>query len=258
MSDPVAFITGASRGIGKQLAVDLAAAGYDVVCTARSTSASPGALPGTIEETATGVEKHGQRSLVIGLDVRNEEAIASAARRVAEEFGRCDLLVNNAAIAPPKPAFEDDTRRWNSTVAANINGPFWLMYYLREQLEASPGGGRIVNISSGASVTPDFGRISYTTTKRALEAMTEAAAFDLRGKVGVNCIRLEVQVWTEGYEFTLPKDTDTSQFEEPVIMSDGVLWLAQQDVDYSGHVLTIAEMRELGAIRPQTSISDRR
>ena len=139
MSDPVAFITGASRGIGKQLAVDLAAAGYDVVCTARSTSASPGALPGTIEETATGVEKHGQRSLVIGLDVRNEEAIASAARRVAEEFGRCDLLVNNAAIAPTKPAFEDDTRRWNSTVAAT-DGPFWLMYYLREQLEASPGG----------------------------------------------------------------------------------------------------------------------
>lgn len=258
MSDRVAFVTGASRGIGKQLAGDLAQAGYDVVCTARSTSASPGQLPGTIEETAAQVEKHGQRSLVIALDVRNEEAIASAAREVADQFGRCDLLVNNAAIAPPKPALQDSTRRWNNAVAANINGPFWLMYYLREQLEASPGGGRIVNISSGASMAPDFGRISYTTTKRALEAMTEASAFDLRGKVGVNCIRLEVQVWTEGYEATLPKDTDFSVFEDPVIMSDAVLWLAQQDLKFSGRVLTIAELRELGAVRPKTSIADRR
>jgi NAD(P)-dependent dehydrogenase (short-subunit alcohol dehydrogenase family) len=89
------------------------------------------------------------------------------------------------------------------------------------------------------------------TTKAALEAMTRALAFDLAGKVAVNCIQLEVAVWTEGFAATLPQDTPLP-FEDAVIMSDAVLWFAKQPLELTGRVMNIAELRELGAVRPVT------
>lgn len=246
---PVAVVTGASRGIGRQLCADLASAGYDVVCTARSSEASRGRLPGTIEATAEAVRAAGRRALPVVLDVRDEAGVAALAERVFAEWGRCDLVVNNAALAPPKPALEDSTKRWRLGLDVNVNGPFYFVYYFTPRM--TPGEGRIVNISSGASQSPGFGRAGYTTTKAALEAMSRSLAHDLRGRVAVNCIRLELPVWTEGFAATLPPDADFP-FEDPVIMSDAVLWLARQPVSFTGEVLTIGELRERGAVRPFT------
>jgi 2-deoxy-D-gluconate 3-dehydrogenase len=255
MSNPVAVVTGASRGIGKQLCIDLARAGYDIVAAARSTADAPTNLPGTVDETAELARAAGgTTALAVALDVRDEEAVAALADRVYKEFGRCDLLVNNAAIAPPGPTLTAPTRRWRLAVDININGPLYLMYYFCPRMVA--GQGRVINISSGASQSPGFGRASYTTTKRALEALSECMAFELQGKVGVNCIRLELSVWSEGYTATLP-GMDFSEFEDPVIMSDAALWLAKQPIDYTGHVLTISEMRDMGVVRAKTRIGDR-
>jgi NAD(P)-dependent dehydrogenase (short-subunit alcohol dehydrogenase family) len=246
MGAPVAVVTGASRGIGRRLCGDLARAGYDVVCSARSSEASRGRLPGTIEATAAEVREAGRRALPVALDVRDEEGVAALAERVFAEWGRCDLIVNNAALAPPKPALEDSTRRWRLGLEVNVNGPFYFVYYFAPRM--TPGEGRVVNISSGASQAPEFGRAGYTTTKAALEAMTRSLAHDLRGRVAVNCIRLEVPVWTEGFAATLPPDVDFP-FEDAVIMSDAVLWFARQPLSVSGEVLSIAELRARGAVR---------
>jgi NAD(P)-dependent dehydrogenase (short-subunit alcohol dehydrogenase family) len=247
---PVAVVTGASRGIGRRLCEDLAAAGFDVVATARSTESRRGRLPGTVEETARAVEAHGRRALAVPLDVRDDAAVARLADRVYEELGRCDLLVNNAALAPPKPALQDSLERWRLGVDVNVNGPFYFIYHFAPRM-AQAGGGRVINVSSGASQAPEFGRASYTTTKAALEAMTRALAHDLRGRVAVNCIQLEVPVWTEGFAATLPPDVDFP-FEDPVIMSDAVLWLSERPLDFTGQVLTIAALRAQGAVRPVT------
>jgi citronellol/citronellal dehydrogenase len=246
----VALVTGASRGIGRQLCIDLAKQGYDVVCAARSRSDAPGRLPGTIEETAKQVEAAGQRALAVPLDVRDDEAVARLAERVFEELGGCDLLVNNAAVAPPRPALDDSTSRWRLGVDVNVNGPFYLIYHLAPRM-IEAGEGRVVNISSGAAGAPNFGRASYTTTKAALEAMTLSLAHDLRGKVAVNCVRLELPVWTEGFAATLPKDSPLP-FEDPVIMSDAVLWFADQPLEVTGRIATIGELREQGHVRPFT------
>jgi NAD(P)-dependent dehydrogenase (short-subunit alcohol dehydrogenase family) len=250
MSARVALVTGASRGIGRQLCLDLARTGFDVVCAARSTADQHGALPGTVDETADRVREAGRRALAVAIDVRDEEAVAALAERVFDELGRCDLIVNNAAVAPPRPALEDSTKRWRLGVDVNVNGPFYFIYHFAPRMSEA-GGGRVVNISSGAAHSPEFGRANYMTTKAALEAMTRALAHDLRGRVAVNCIRLELPVWTEGFAATLPKDADFA-FEDPVIMSDAVLWLAEQPIGYSGHILTIGELRAKGAVRPVT------
>jgi NAD(P)-dependent dehydrogenase (short-subunit alcohol dehydrogenase family) len=250
MDAAVAVVTGASRGIGRRLCVDLARAGYDVVCTARSSDASRGRLPGTVEETARAVEAEGRRALAAALDVRDEAGVAALAERVFGELGRCDLLVNNAALAPPRPALEDTTARWRLGIDVNVNGPFYAIYHFAPRM-AEAGGGRVVNISSGASQAPEFGRAGYTTTKAALEAMTRSLAHDLRGRVAVNCVRLEVPVWTEGFAATLPPGVEFP-FEDAVIMSDAVLWFARQPLDVTGEVLDIAALRARGAVRPFT------
>jgi NAD(P)-dependent dehydrogenase (short-subunit alcohol dehydrogenase family) len=249
MSNKVAVVTGASRGIGKRLSVDLAGTGYDVVCTARSSSDSPGKLPGTIDETASMVEAAGGRAMPVALDVRDADAVNALAERVYSEWGRCDLLINNAAVAPPGLSLQEPLKRWTLAIDVNINGPFYFMHAFAPRMD----DGRVINISSGASGFPEFGRASYTVTKRALEAMTECHAWELRGKSSVNCIQLELSVWTEGYTATLGEG-NYEGFEDPVIMTDAVLWLAGQPIDYTGNVLTIAKMREMGVVRPPTKV----
>lgn len=250
MGAPVAVVTGASRGIGRRLCADLARAGYDVVVTARSSDSQRGRLPGTVEGTAALVREAGRRALAVALDVRDEEGVAALAERVFGELGRCDLLVNNAALAPPRPALEDTTKRWRLGMDVNVNGPFYLIYHFAPRM-AEAGGGRVLNVSSGASQAPEFGRAGYTTTKAALEAMTRALAHDLRGRVAVNCLRIEIPVWTEGFAATLPPGVDFP-FEDPVVISDAVVWFARQPLTVTGEVLDVAALRARGAVRPFT------
>ena len=247
MSTPVALVTGASRGIGKRLSLDLAGAGYDVVCVARSTEASRSKLPGTVEETAEGVRAQGRRAWAVGLDVRDEGALEALARRIAEEWGRCDLLLNNAAVAPPRPALDDSTKRWRLAVDVNLNGPFYLVHRLWPLL--AKGGGQVINVSSLAAVLPEFGRASYTATKRGLEGLSEALAHDLRGRVAVNCLRIDLTVYSEGFEATMPGDY--SDYEDPVVISDAVLWMARQPLSDTGRIYSVTELRERGIVRPR-------
>lgn len=251
MTRPVVAITGASRGIGKQLAVDFAAKGYDVACLARSAKGAETKLPGTVDDTARLVEEAGGKALALSVDVRSEEQIEEAAKSIYAEFGRCDVLINNAAIAVPGQTLDLPTKSWRLGVDININGPFYgIMSFAPKMIAA--GEGRIINVSSMASQAPEFGRINYTVTKRALEAMTEGFAHELAGKVAVNCIRLELLVWSEGFASTLG-ETNKAGFEHPVVMSDAALWIAAQPLDYTGHVVTIGELREQGIVRGPTA-----
>lgn len=255
MSAPVLFITGASRGIGRQLAIDFARHGYDVVALARSTKAAPSKLPGTIDEVAEHIRATGRRCLPLSVDLQHEEQIEGAIERAYAAFGRIDVLINCAAVAPPGKSLEQSRRQWRLAVDVNLNAPFYLMHGICPRM-AEAGGGRVINISSVAARRPEFGRVGYTTTKRALEAMTEALAYELKeAAVAVNVIQIELCIWSEGFAFTLP-NPDRSRFEDPVIMSDACLWLARQPWEYTGHVLTLGELRQVGVIRPSTRSAD--
>jgi NAD(P)-dependent dehydrogenase (short-subunit alcohol dehydrogenase family) len=252
MTRKVAVVTGASRGIGKQLAVDLAKDGFDVACLARSSAAQPSKLPGTVDETADLVRRAGRQALAVALDVRDEDAIAAFAEKLYASWGRCDLLVNNAAVAPPQRALDDSTRRWRLAVDVNLNGPFYFIYHLGRRMREQKDG-RVVNLSSLAAAFPEFGRASYTATKLALEGMTQALGHDLAGQLAVNCLRIDVPVWSEGFDETLPEGHQL-EFEDPVIISDAILWLAKQPIEHTGRIHGVKELRAAGVVRPETRV----
>ena len=232
------------------MAIDFAKAGYDVACLARSAKGAEGKLPGTVDETADAVRGAGGEALALSVDVRSEDDVANAADDVYAEFGRCDVLINNAAVAPPGNSLEMAPKLWRLGIEVNVNGPFYMIRYLcPRMLEA--GSGCVINVSSAVSVTPEFGRINYTTTKRALEGMTEGFAWEMRGRIPVNCIRLELAVWSEGFAETLG-ETNKAGFEHPIVMSDAALWLTKQPVDYTGNIVTIGQLREMGVVRGVT------
>ena len=130
-----------------------------------------------------------------------------------------------------------------------MNGPFYLCYYLCPRMPV--GAGRVINVSSGAAVHPEFGRPSYTATKAALEGLSDGLAFELRGKVAVNTLRLDLMVWSEGFSDTLGPDSK-APFEDPVIMTDAVLWMLKQPIDFTGETLLVSELRKQGIVRPET------
>jgi NAD(P)-dependent dehydrogenase (short-subunit alcohol dehydrogenase family) len=241
MSAPVAFVTGASRGIGKQLCQHLAVAGYDVVCAARSSEDRPGKLVGTVDATAALVEAAGRQALPLPLDVRDETAVHDAVEQVMGELGRIDLLVNNAAVAPAGAALDQSVRRWDLVMEVNLDGPFYLCWHAGNHMRAA-GAGRIVNISSTAAHRWDYGRAAYTVSKAALETLTRCLAVELAPAVAVNCLQVEVGVATAGHAAVLDDD-DEAPLEDPAVVAEAVVRLARAPLSFTGEVMTLADVR---------------
>lgn len=243
LSGQIAVVTGASRGIGRAIAVDFARAGADVVVAARSSEKAPSKLPGTIEDTAREVEAAGRRALAVPMDVTDEAQVQAMAQRTLEEFGRVDILVNNAGVSFPAPFSRTSLKRWDLVMNVNLRGPVMCTQaFLPRLLEQ--GGGRIINISSYLSEVLMPGMMSYSVSKIALETFTRALAAELQPKsIAVNALRIEMNIVTEGWQYLNP-DIDYSDWEKPQAASEATLWLATRDPSYTGQVVTIAEARQ--------------
>ena len=238
----VAVVTGASRGIGKQIAIDFAKAGADVIVTARSSESAPSKLPGTIEETARLVEAEGRRAAAIPLDVTNHEQIEETAARVIKEFGRCDILVNNAGISSPAPFHETPLKRWDLVMNVNLRGPVMCMQaFLPSMIERKSG--RIINVSSMLAEAMLPGMVSYSVSKIALEKLTWYAGEELKQhNVQVNALRIELMIATEGWALRNP-GADLSTWDKPDAASEATLWMASQPASFTGRVVTIGDVR---------------
>ena len=244
LQDQVAVVTGASRGIGRAIAIDLARAGADVVVTARSSEGAPSKLPGTIEDTARAVEALGRRALAVPMDVSKEEQVAEMAQRTLDTFGRCDILVNNAGISFPAPFHQTPLKRWDLVLNVNLRGPVMCMQaFLPHMMERRSG--RIINVSSFLAEMLLPGMLSYSVSKIALETLSRGVAEEMKPyNVAVNALRIELNIATEGWTFLNP-GMDLSGWEKPEAASEVMLWMAQQPTSWTGHVITIGEIRRL-------------
>jgi hypothetical protein len=165
LEDKVSVVTGGSRGIGRAVAEGLAAAGSDVVIASRKLDACTTAA--TEIATVTG-----RVVLPYAAHVGQWEACAALLDFVWSEFGRCDVLVNNAGISPPYADLGDVTEAlWEKVHAVNSKGPFRLGVLAAQRMRAD-GGGAIVNVSSGATRQPEGATLVYAMSKAGLECLT--------------------------------------------------------------------------------------
>lgn len=165
----VALVTGSARGIGAAIAVGLAEAGADV---AVSDMASRLELA---RDTQARVEAHGVRGGTYGLDVLDIASIPDVIQGVVDDFGRLDILINNAGIRIPKPALEVTEDDWDATVNTNLKGLFFCAQAAARPMIAQ-GWGRIVNIGSQFSAVGSAGRAPYIASKHGVAGLTRALA----------------------------------------------------------------------------------
>ena len=227
----VAIVTGASRGIGKAVAIEFAKEGACVAVVGRTVEPLKSGLSGTILDTANKIKEEGGIALAIMTNVMVEDEVQAMVQQVINEWGKIDILVNNAAVAAPGPFVETTTRRWNLVIGVNLLGTFLCTKAVLPTMKEQRGGS-IINTSSGAADSRVYGvtGIAYGTAKAAIEHFTYGLAAELGPyNIAVNCYKPAQGVATEGYVFNLPPDYDKSRLIGPEKMVKAALFLAQQD-----------------------------
>ena len=189
----VAFVTGAARGIGRAIAVELAANGADVAIFDIAGPVSPAsnakpATPEELAETKRLIEAHGRRCIAIKGDIRKLAQIRAAHDRVVKELGRIDVVVANAAIQRWKDILEMDDADWYDVIDNNVNGTANTVRAFAKTL-TDQGSGRFILLSSMQGKHGTSGAASYSASKHAIIGLMKSAAEEF-GKHGVtvNCI----------------------------------------------------------------------
>jgi 7-alpha-hydroxysteroid dehydrogenase len=180
LTDRVALVTGAGKGIGRAIAVALAEAGADIVVCARTQA--------DIDETAALVTAAGRACLALRCDVLETEQLESLVAATLDRFERVDILVNNAGGMIPRPSLALSERAFEKIVRFNLTSPFLLTKLVVPAMVKTAGGGAIVNISSGASVQTVGGLVPYGAAKAGLDQMTHMLGGEFAPEVRVNSI----------------------------------------------------------------------
>ena len=171
MAGRIAIVTGAGTGVGKAAALALAEGGWTVVLSGRR--------PGPLEEVASQI---GDRALVVPTDVTDPQSIADLFARTHSQFGRLDLLFNNAGIGAPAVPLEDlPLETWRQVIDTNLTALFLCTQRaFRIMRDQDPRGGRIINNGSISAHAPRPNSIAYTATKHAVTGLTKATSLDGR------------------------------------------------------------------------------
>ncbi len=175
----VVIVTGAGRGIGEGIALAFAEAGADVVCAARTRE--------QIEAVAERVRDFGRRSLAVPCDVTQRADLEKLVAETEKEFGRVDVLVNNAGGAPPREALRTSESMFEEALRFNVTSAFLLSRLCIPRM-LDGDGGAIVNISSAAGRLVQKGFVAYGTAKAALSFMTRQLAAEFAPRVRVNAL----------------------------------------------------------------------
>jgi NAD(P)-dependent dehydrogenase (short-subunit alcohol dehydrogenase family) len=234
----VALVTGGSRGLGREMALALAAAGADVIVASRNLDAC--------RAVADEVEALGRSALPHACHVGRWDDIDDLVDASYARFGRVDVLVNNAGKSPPYPSLTEVTEAmFDSVIGLNLKGPFRLSVLIGTQM-CEGAGGTIVNISSIASLRPRPGVAPYAAAKAGLNATTIALAHAFAPKVRVNAIvpggfRTDIsRHWTPEFAEDLARQAALGRLGEPGEIVGAALFLASDASSFTtGALLTV-------------------
>jgi citronellol/citronellal dehydrogenase len=254
----VAFVTGASRGIGAAIAERLAAAGARVAAVARTLDEPRPKAPGTLRETVARIEARGGLAVAIPADVLDDATLEAAVARCRAELGAIEILVNNAACGPYRPFEKQDARDFATTFDGNVRAPFALAQRIVPDMRAR-GRGWIVNVSSATAERPagppfaawerHGGHQLYASSKAALNRLSVALAAELEGSgIAVNTLAPVAAVLTASVEaLGIQRWLEPEMIEPVEAMAEATLALCTCDASFTGRVTySLPLLREWG------------
>jgi len=232
LNGKVAFISGASKGIGVEIAEYMAAAGADLALTARNEA--------ELEATAENARKHGVRVWTKTAEMADDVEVQLLAKAALAEFGRIDILINNAGVAKHQPFFDVDIETFHNVINVNLLAPMLLTQAFAPGMIERKSG-KIVNISSRGAIRAIPTGATYCASKAALQLMTQAMAIEFGPhNVQANCVAPTVTMTPMG-ESAWPASPrrdaklakiPTGRFAEPEEVARAVLFLASSQSDF--------------------------
>ena len=236
----VALVTGASSGIGQAIAIALAEAGADVACHCRTAGKS--------DETIAAIEKTGRRAIPVVGDLVEKTAPNKLAEETLSQFGRIDILINNAGMIRRSPAVEFSEEDWQAVIDVNLSSVFRLSQIAGRTMIEN-GGGKIINIASLLSFQGGITVPAYTASKSGVAGLTKALANEwAKHNVNVNAIA-PGYIATKNTAALQADETRNRQileripagrWGEPRDLAGAAVFLASSASDYlHGHILTV-------------------
>jgi NAD(P)-dependent dehydrogenase (short-subunit alcohol dehydrogenase family) len=231
LESKVALVTGASKGVGKGIALELARAGAQVVVNYNRDGAGA-------EATVAEIRGTGREAFAVQADVGIATDVHSMFARALERFPRLDILVNNAGVQTWKPLLDLTEAEWDRTIDTNLKGCFLCTQHAARHMRER-GGGRIVNIGSGCNKVAFPNLVDYTASKGGIEMFTKVAAVELgRYQITVNCVApgaVEIErtkLEAGDYAGTWAKLTPLGRVGQPVDVARAVVFLASGAAEF--------------------------
>lgn len=241
MTKKVAFITGAGRGIGREIAKTLASRGMDIVVTDVNID--------NANETVSIVEKLGGKAAAVYCDVTTLESVQEAVGAAVAHFGKIDVLVNNAGWDKVEPFLKSEPDTWERIININLMGQ---IHTCKEILPImiENGYGKVINIASDSGRVGSSGESVYSAAKGGVIAFTKTMAREMaRHKINVNCVSPgpsdtplfeEIGSYNEGIATALVKAIPFRRLAQPTDIANGVAFFASEEADYvTGQTLSV-------------------
>jgi citronellol/citronellal dehydrogenase len=229
LSGKTLFITGASRGIGRAIALRAAHDGANIVVAAKTAELDP-RLPGTIYTTAAEIEAAGGKALPVVVDVRSEEQVYAAVDKAVAQFGHIDILINNASAISLTDTLTTPLKRYDLMMDINVRGTFVCSQACIPHLKQVPNP-HILTLSPPLDVQPKwFGpHVAYTTSKFGMSMLALGLAEEFRADgIAVNALWPRTLIATSALKIAAPIN-GTERGRRPAIMADAAYLILTQD-----------------------------
>ena len=251
----VAYINGASRGIGLAIALELAKHGAKVVITAKTVEErADGKVAGTIHTAAAEVIAAGGEALALQVDVRDEEQVKAAIAKTVEVFGGIDIVVNNAGVLSLSGIETTEMKLFDLMFAVNVRGPYMTIKHALPHLRKSENP-HILNISPALNLDPEWFKFTYTVSKYAQSMLTMGFADEFKvDGIAVNSLWPETTVDTAAVRNKLGGAVTVTHSRDAIIVAEAAHWILTQPArSTSGNFYTdsvVVSMKAAGVSDP--------